>query len=97
VARTRRPCCGEEQCPRIEISEILSPDDPLPDRVRRAARKVAEVCGAVHAAELQSCFSKIFDASPDCQLCDEFMLAYKLEWESQFNKQDIQENEPSGT
>ena len=74
-----RPCCNESTCPREEISKWLNPDAPESQRVRRAACKVAAVCGSVTRDSLRECFSIMFEAPPECRLCDEFVLAYETE------------------
>ena len=84
-----RPCCSEATCPLEEISLALDPDDPLPERIRFAACKIAETCGKLSASILRQCFPKIFEAPSECRLCDEFVLAYQTERDGLEGKRDI--------
>jgi hypothetical protein len=81
VSRPRRmPCCGEESCPRADISRLIEPDSLLSDRVRVVARAVAWTCEELSAGEVRQCFSRWFQLPPECSLCDEFLLAYQTEY-----------------
>ena len=90
-----RPCCHEETCPREEISRLTDPGGPMSARARFAACKIAETCGKLSTENLRYCFSKMFEAPPECQLCDEFLLAYKIERDAQLGKRDIEESRSS--
>jgi len=77
--RFLRPCCGRDLCPRGELSSLLETGDLIPDRDRRAACIVAELCGKFPEAILWQCCSRLFEAPPECRLCDEFVITYQIE------------------
>jgi hypothetical protein len=79
---TRRPCCDEESCPRADISRLMEPESPLPDRVRIVARAVAWTCEKLGPEDIKQCFSRWFQLPPECMLCDEFVRAYQDEYDA---------------
>jgi len=85
-----RPCCDESSCPREEFSRLLNPDAPDSRRARLIACKIAEICGVVTRDTLRRCFSQIFEAPPECWLCDEFIHAYEIERDALEGKRLIQ-------
>ena len=70
-------CCDSESCPNELIYHELKPDEPgLRVRVRKVACEVAKVCRNMSRAELESCFSKLFESPPNCKLFDAYAEAY---------------------
>ena len=61
-------CCVDSTCTRIEMSRLLTPEDPIEQRVHETACAVAATCPGLNAEGLQSCFSKLFDTQAECRL-----------------------------
>jgi len=75
-----RPCCDEESCTRADISRLIEPESPLPERVRVVGRAIAWTCEKLSPEDLERCFSRWFQLPPECTLCDEFARAYQDEY-----------------
>jgi PilZ domain-containing protein len=75
-----KTCCGEESCPRADISRLMEPDSPLPERVRVVARAVAWTCEEMSPENVKKCFSRWFQLPQECSLCDEFLRVYQEEY-----------------
>ena len=72
-------CCPQEQCSHAELSRLETPEDPIGDRVENAGRSVAATCPMLNPRQLENCFSKLFEITPDCHLYDRFRAAYRSE------------------
>jgi PilZ domain-containing protein len=75
-----RTCCGEESCPRADLSLLMESESPLTDRTRVVARAVAWTCEELSPENIKKCFSRWFQLPPECSLCDEFVRTYQAEY-----------------
>ena len=84
------PCCDDGSCLKTELSRLSDPDSPILDRVTVAACAVAHTCKNLDGAELEFCFSTLFETTPDCRLCQDFVVAYQTERDAIAGKWDIE-------
>ena len=80
ACRQSRACCHmESDCPREEISRLITPETTFSDQVSLAAARVAHSCTNLSEPELRTCFSRLFAIPPECRLGDEFVQIYEDE------------------
>jgi len=91
-----RTCCGEVTCPRADISRLMEPESPLPDRVRIVARAVAWTCEEMSPENVKKCFSRWFQLPPECSMCDEFLRAYQEEYAAVSSRPAIEKYRVAG-
>ena len=91
-----RTCCGEESCPRADISRLMEPESPLTDRIRIVARAVAWTCEELSPENVKKCFSRWFQLPPECSLCDEFLRAYLDEYAAVSSQPAIEKRRAAG-
>lgn len=92
----KRNCCEEGNCLRTELDQLFAPESSLPDRINVAACAVAHTCGKLSAEDLQFCFSRLFEITPECSLCDAFRIAYQTERDALAGKRDIEKKRAAG-
>ena len=72
-------CCHDPICPRAEITLLLTPDQPMEQRVDALASATARSCSGLNDDQLRSCFSHSFELASECRYFDRFSRVYKAE------------------